>query len=329
VRGLAVAPDGSSFVISGESSPSSSLTELTPAGAVDPNFGSGGSAIFPFPKYRFLPVAIERLTDGDLLVAGNRGSRPAVLRYLPDGKLDPTFGKGGVEVVKLGQNRLWRLKAMTLDREGRIVLGGSATRRHQHGCCTEAGALIRLRPDGRLDPSFGRGGGVLLGSRTFASIEGLALRGNRILAAATFTKFVGLEPAAAGDILYAVRPGGRLDRHFGRHGSVKVYLSPHRKTYTHGGEESVSVLSTPRHIFLIRHGFYAPLLSFSPAGHPQRALPRRLKRLLPQRLKENVPLGPIATLDGPNLLLAWAAPPQKPEGHGAQAEVNLQRLLLR
>jgi uncharacterized delta-60 repeat protein len=333
VRGLAVAPDGTSFVISGESSPESSLTEITPAGAIDPAFGSGGSVLFPFGEYRFLPEAVVRMADGDLLVAGNLGpnlrSRPAILRYLPDGQLDPSFGKGGVEVLNLGRRRYWLVQTMTIDRHGRILLAGSAPRVHQRGCCTRAGVLIRLQSNGGLDRSFGRGGGVLIGHGAFTAIEGLTLRGNRILAAATFTKFAGVEPETAGDLLFSIRPDGTLDRRFGNRGVAKVYLSPYRKRYAHGGEETVSVFSTPRRILLVRSGFYGPLLSFSPSGRPEPKFPRRLKGLLPRRQKEDVPVGPSATPDGKSLLLAWARTSPKVTGPGLANEVNLQRLLLR
>jgi uncharacterized delta-60 repeat protein len=323
VRGLAVAPDGTSFVISGEQSPGSSLTEITPAGAIDPAFGSGGSVLFPFDKDRLSPEAVVRMADGDLLVAGNLGpnlsSRPAVLRYLPDGQLDPSFGKGGVKVLNLGRGRYWLVQTMTIDRHGRILLAGSAPRVHQRGCCTRAGVLIRLRSNGGLDRSFGRGGGVLIGHGAFTAIEGLTLRGNRILAAATFTKFAGLEPESAGDLLFSVRPNGTLDRRFGNRGVAKAQ----------GGEETVSVFSTPRRILLVRSGFYGPLLSFSPSGRPEPKFPRRLKGLLPRRQKEDVPAGPSATLDGKSLVFAWADAPPKVPGHGRATEVNLQRLLLR
>jgi uncharacterized delta-60 repeat protein len=332
VRGLAVAPDGSSFVISGESSPESSMTKVSPTGAIDPGFGGGGSVIFPFRKYRFLPEAVTRLTNGDLVVAGNLGgnltSRPAVLRYLPDGELDPSFGTGGVQVVKLGQGRYWLVDTMTVDRRGRILLAGSAPHRHEHGCCTRAAALIRLRANGHLDSSFGRGGGVLIGNGTLTVIDGLALRGNLVLAAATFTRFAGLEPAANGDRLFSIRPDGRLNRRFGDRGVAEAYLSPHRKSYDHGGEETVSVFTAPRRILLVRSGFYTPLISFSPNGRPQRNFPSRLKGLVPNRQKEDVPPGPLATRDGGSLLLGWSGLSPKHEGGGGRSEVNLQRLLL-
>lgn len=80
---------------------------------------------------------------------------------------------------------------------------------------------------------------------------------------------------------------------------------------------------------MVRAGFYGPLLSFSPSGSLERNFLRRTKGLVPRRQTQNVPVSPSATLDGDSLILAWSAFPAHPSGRGSQAEVNLQRLLLR
>jgi uncharacterized delta-60 repeat protein len=329
-QALAVAPNGSSYLTSASES---TLTKLTPKGVLDPRFGTEGTVDFPLAKRHYAPEAVVRLPDGDLVVAGNldsrHGSRPAVVRYLPDGRVDRSFGKSGVEVVKLGRGRQWQVETMAIDRKGRILLAGSAPRRHPRGCCTQAGMLIRLDADGRLDRHFGRGGGVLAGGGALTQVNSLALRGNRILAVATFTKFSRLADVAAGDLLFSFRPDGRLDRHFADHGVARLLLSPHRKRDAHEGEETASVFSTPHHILVVRAGFHGPLLSFSPSGRLERNFLRRTKGLVPRRQTQNVPVSPSATLDGDSLILAWSAFPAHPSGRGLQAEVNLQRLLLR
>lgn len=329
-QALAVAPNGSSYVTSASES---TLTKLTPAGALDPRFGTEGTVDFPLSKRHYAPEAVVRLPDGDLVVAGNldskHGSRPAVFRYLPDGKIDRSFGKSGVEVVKLRRGRRWQVETMTVDRKGRVLLAGSAPRRHPHGCCTQAGMLIRLNANGPLDRGFGRGRGVLAGGGALTHVNSLALRGNRILAVATFTKFSRLGDVTAGDLLFSFRSDGRLDRHFADHGIARVPLSPHRKRNDHEGEETASVFSTPHRILVVRAGFYGPLFSFSPSGRLERNFLRRTKGLIPRHQTQNIPVSPSATLDRGSLILAWSAFPAHPSGRGLQAEVNLQRLLLR
>lgn len=99
--------------------------------------------------------------DGKIVVAGGGGLAPeggkefgAVVRYLPNGKLDPSFG-GGDGVTLFHQQRPFT--AVALEENGRILvtspLGGRA-------------GLTRLLPNGALDKSFGEGGYLYGGAST-------------------------------------------------------------------------------------------------------------------------------------------------------------------
>ena len=87
-------------------------------------------------------VAID--ADGRVVVIGHGSSPLAVLRYLDDGSLDPSFGEGGVVTTE----EVGTLKAVAVHTDGRIVLAGST------------GKLTRLMPDGEIDPTFGSDGWV-------------------------------------------------------------------------------------------------------------------------------------------------------------------------
>ncbi|MGD9736988.1 MAG: hypothetical protein AB7V58_15500 [Solirubrobacterales bacterium] len=318
-QSLAVAPDGSTFLTSASES---TLTKLTPEGVLDPRFGTDGSVVISPSRPSFTPWAVVRLPDGDLLVGGSLGSkrhgpRPAVYRYRPDGKLDRSFGKQSKAVVQPGRGRLWEVRTMTVDPQGRIVLAGSASRRHR--CCTQAGMLIRLDKRGLLDRSFGHGGGVLIGRGAGNGIQGLASRGNQILAVTTSEYG---SPTA--NLLYSFRPDGQLDHTFGDQGVARARLSPHGKRNDFGEEESAAVFSTPRRILVVRAGDYAPLVSFSPRGHLERNFARHLQGLVPGRQTA----GPFAALAGSSLILAWPGVPTQTSDHGDPSEVNLQRLRL-
>lgn len=85
-----------------------------------------------------------------LLLAGYsfrtpEGIRLALARYLPDGRLDPTFGVGGVVINTLGGGMI--ANDVAIDAVGRIVVAG---RDGNH-----TAKVARLLPNGRLDPSFG------------------------------------------------------------------------------------------------------------------------------------------------------------------------------
>lgn len=96
--------------------------------------------------------------DGKIVVAGGagiavgkgRGSEAgAVVRYLPDGKLDPSFGRNGVAIVRSHSDftdPIQPFTALALQPDGRILV------------TSPIGELSRLLPDGELDRSFGVGG---------------------------------------------------------------------------------------------------------------------------------------------------------------------------
>ena len=88
--------------------------------------------------------------------AGSRidGTHPgdfALARYLPDGRLDPTFGVGGKVSIDFGGCE--EAYALVLQPDGKLVAAGIST-----GISVDDFALARYLPDGRLDPTFGVGG---------------------------------------------------------------------------------------------------------------------------------------------------------------------------
>ena len=141
---VAVQPDGRILLVA-----QVGLMRLRPDGSQDVSFGYRGVAFSPFTEDLFSErtlklsgVAIQ--ADGRIVVVANPDSfsAPAFVRYLPDGRLDPSFGRNGV--VRLA--RTGRLYKLTFQPDGRIVAAGEG--------------IVRLMPDGSLDQSFGSGGGV-------------------------------------------------------------------------------------------------------------------------------------------------------------------------
>ena len=125
----------------------------------DPGFDGDGMAITKIGAGKDEAQAIGVQDDGSIVVAGRSGipdaSDMAVLRYLPDGSIDRTFhfSAGPMIGTGLGSDGV---RALALDAEGRIVLGGYVT---ENGA--RYGALVRLLDDGGLDYRFGDGGVVL------------------------------------------------------------------------------------------------------------------------------------------------------------------------
>jgi uncharacterized delta-60 repeat protein len=116
---------------------------LAAPGAAGASVGKFGMAVQP---------------DGKIVVAGGagiaigkgRGKEPgAVVRYTPDGKLDRSFGRNGVALVRSHSDFTGPIQpftAVALQPNGRILL------------TSPIGELSRLLPNGELDHSFGVGG---------------------------------------------------------------------------------------------------------------------------------------------------------------------------
>jgi uncharacterized delta-60 repeat protein len=127
---------------------------------LDRDFGNHGraTAALYFGPSRFwyaIGVYSALTPEGDILVAGTGADgRVQLVRFLPDGELDASFGDGGVlrpEVFTAGQ---FRLADLTVDSSGRIVLAVNAN--------VGVGAFVmRLAPNGAPDPTFGGGDGIV------------------------------------------------------------------------------------------------------------------------------------------------------------------------
>jgi hypothetical protein len=95
------------------------------------------------------------LRDGGTLVVAWEGTRGLLTKVGADGRLVPGFGKGGTRVVtgrSLGVDHVDGLLDAVEQPNGRIVVIGSYYERLRD---TIGMLAIRLRPDGRLDRTFG------------------------------------------------------------------------------------------------------------------------------------------------------------------------------
>lgn len=109
------------------------------------------------------PVKIIGQPDGKLLVLGETGDSYlqkgdfALVRYLPDGTLDETFGNAGKVITVIGRGKRARASSGVLQKDGKTILVGSA----QGAAYQPDYAMVRYHPDGRIDKTFGNKGKVI------------------------------------------------------------------------------------------------------------------------------------------------------------------------
>jgi uncharacterized delta-60 repeat protein len=136
-----------------------SLTGAAPAapGALDTGFGAGGIVTTSI-DYSDGATALAVPPDGNIIAAGTDSSNGsatlfALIRYTPDGTLDPSFGSSGIVTTPIGDYA--EARAVAIQPDGKIVVAGSS---RAPGDLAYHFAVVRYNADGSLDPSFGAGG---------------------------------------------------------------------------------------------------------------------------------------------------------------------------
>ncbi|MBA3717877.1 MAG: PASTA domain-containing protein [Actinobacteria bacterium] len=225
-RALVLQPDGK-IVAVGESYKDGSFdaaaARYTATGALDGTFGSGGTVVTPTGPGADLLTDVILQPDGKLVATGpiqGEGTSydPGVIRYLPNGSLDATFGSGGLAIVASGATVL-RYSHVVLQPDGKLVVSGAFS----NGTDRDFGAA-RLTLAGALDTTFGMGGKSLTpigpGNETAGD---LALQGNgKIVLAGTVS--VDRKDTAATFGVVRLGPSGALDTGFGTGGKVTTQV---------------------------------------------------------------------------------------------------------
>src|SRR3954454_11094638 len=125
-------------------------------GSLDPTF-AGGGILFTEPDVIHVEgVAVQ--PDGKVIVLETGNDTAAyqrVLRFLPDGTPDPSFGGGDGVADELVSPGFWT-EVLGLAPDGKILVAGYGA---------DDFVLARLMPDGSLDPGFdgdsGTGNGIV------------------------------------------------------------------------------------------------------------------------------------------------------------------------
>jgi uncharacterized delta-60 repeat protein len=183
---VAIQRDGKIIAVGSSSRDQSdfALARYLSGGGLDPSFGKGGKVLTAFGSQRSdFARDVAPQADGKIVAAGSSCTWPsgqdydcdfALARYLSDGRLDKSFGKGGKLLTAFGSQTPDYLAGIDIQADGKIVAAGESRGKF---------ALAHYTADGRLDPSFGDGGKVLTGGG-FGSISAIAFqRDGKIIAA--------------------------------------------------------------------------------------------------------------------------------------------------
>ena len=231
-RGVAVQPDGRILAgglasIGGLASVRHdyALARYHADGSPDRALGFEGTVTTQVDQTMYNIPAFALQPDGKPLLGGDARSGGVVfvvIRYLPDGSLDPAFGSAGKVTTSFGPSWAF-VRAIAVQPDGRLVAAGFvAVRGEDHF------GLARYLPDGSLDPAFGNGGTVTTPVSFGAKgpvTPGFAGRGAFAVALQPDGKIVvaGASEALKGRPVFGLArflPDGTLDRAFGAGGTV-------------------------------------------------------------------------------------------------------------
>ena len=120
------------------------------AGALDGTFGHGGIVSTDLGS----PSAAALQSNGDIVVAMGTSPGAGLVRYLPNGARDTSFGQGGFAALPdTGISSFAPRLAVQCD--DKIVLAGEATSANGTG---SSFGVVRLNANGTVDTGFGSGG---------------------------------------------------------------------------------------------------------------------------------------------------------------------------
>lgn len=221
-RDLALAPGGRLLIADAFFGPNAvgkgfGVARYLPSGELDSTFGSGGLVIEDMGDQESVEAIIQQ-PDDRIIVAGSRavpGGRRAdgdfaLLRLLPDGSVDQSFGvlgKAGADFAGFAD----QVYDLALLPDGEILAAGTA----ETQSFTGRFAVARFGQDGTLDQTFGVGGWATaaIGPSSATGRSLALLSGGRMVVVGD----------ANGDLALAVfLADGRLDESFGSDGTLLI-----------------------------------------------------------------------------------------------------------
>jgi uncharacterized delta-60 repeat protein len=188
------------------------------AGHLEAIFGSGEENALFGGAYEPPVVAVQG--DGKVVVAVGSAEELRLVRYLPSGARDPSFGSGGEASLAVGTRS--RPAGLLLGANGSVSVAAPQ-------CCGgsppygEGVALARLLPNGQPDPGLAGSGRFLFptpGAQGNVEAAALAPDGGAYIAFEVDTETV----STVGNVL-ELRPDGTLDTAFGKEGLSRIPIS--------------------------------------------------------------------------------------------------------
>ena len=163
------------IIVFNQTGSSVTVMRLNLDGSLDSTFRSNGVSSYQLEPSGTLIGVYDGLVDANrnMLVGGYAGSNLFVMRLLPDGAVDTSFGSNGVFMSAGSLSGSAKGQALAIQPDGRIIAVGAQWGRK--GSSTSS-VIVRLTSNGAPDSTYGSGGFVSFtsgGVLTAAAIQTL------------------------------------------------------------------------------------------------------------------------------------------------------------
>jgi uncharacterized delta-60 repeat protein len=198
----------------------SAIARFDPDGSPDTSFGGDGVVApelvpeEPFAGYEIAQAGALQ-PDGMIVIVAHAFTDYKIARLNPDGSLDDSFAGDGRTTIPIGsESGLGTFVGdVEIADDGRIVVTGNTGKR---------AGIARLNPDGSLDRSFSSNGKAFV-PHTYGFDAALDARGRILVAGTRDNRPPGsAHQPAEGISITRLRPNGRIDRSYARHGVATV-----------------------------------------------------------------------------------------------------------
>lgn len=154
------------------------LTRFNTNGTVDKSFGKRGKVVSHISDRGSVLAAIGIQSDGRIVVAGtvltDDGDANMLIRYLPDGTVDSSFGDGDSGIVIAPVQRFDDTKAMVIQpNDDKIIVTGTTTKGYYN---YENAFVYRFTKNGKPDNTFGLKGRLVTKFNDYTEINAIALQ---------------------------------------------------------------------------------------------------------------------------------------------------------
>ncbi|MFN5307476.1 MAG: T9SS type A sorting domain-containing protein [Bacteroidota bacterium] len=220
-----IQPDGKIVACGGYSVTASNtefiVVRINADGTPDNTFGGGdGIQMIPIGTGEDYAYEIVLLSNGNFLLAGTSAApgtaykRAVVMRLLPDGSVDSSFGIAGYTTIQVSTTSAETFKCMEVLPSGKIIAAGSSYVNN-----SDYVFMTAFKPNGELDSTFAVNG-VYTGSQINTAFD-MAVSGSAIYLAGRISNSGGYDLGIAGFDTTGVALST-----FGMNGTVSANYNP-------------------------------------------------------------------------------------------------------